>query len=76
MRGLRELEYFCECVLEGREPMTGGEDGRKALEAILAVYLSSYRGEKVRLREDPDLEEIFSSYRRRSFGITEPGGKG
>jgi len=73
-RYLKELEHFCECVQEGKEPRTTGEDGRKALEAVLAVYLSSYKGQKVHLplSEDPDLEEIFSFYLRKSFHISEP----
>jgi len=60
-RYLKELEHFCDCVQRNAEPLTPGEDGRAAIEAINAVYLSSWRGEKVHLplQEEPDLEARF-----------------
>jgi predicted dehydrogenase len=63
-----ELDHFCECVLEGKQPLTSGLDGRKAIEAINAVYLSAYLGEKIHLplEETPDLPHIFVEMKTRS----------
>jgi len=63
-----EIEHFCECVLSGSPPLTSGLDGRKAIEAINAVYLSAYLGEKVHLplASSPDLERLFAEMKRRS----------
>ena len=63
-----ELDHFCECVLDGKPPLTTGIDGRKAIEAINAVYLSAYLGEKVHLplESTPDLERIFAEIKARS----------
>jgi UDP-N-acetyl-2-amino-2-deoxyglucuronate dehydrogenase len=58
---LREIEHFCQSIQAGREPLTTGEDGRAAIEAINAAYLSAWRGETVQvpLSELPDLEQLF-----------------
>ena len=63
-----ELDHFCECVLDEKPPLTGGLDGRKAVEAVSAVYLSAFLGEKVRLplESSPDLDRIFSEMKVRS----------
>jgi len=63
-----EIEHFCECVLSGSPPLTSGLDGRKAIEAINAVYLSAYLGEKVHLplASSPDLERLFAEMKLRS----------
>jgi predicted dehydrogenase len=63
-----EIDHFCECVLEGKPPLTTGLDGRKAIEAINAVYLSAYLGEKVHLPlpSTPDLERVFAELKARS----------
>ncbi|HID95419.1 MAG TPA: hypothetical protein EYP53_05100 [Candidatus Latescibacteria bacterium] len=57
----KELEHFCDCILNDKTPLVTGEDGRKAIEAINAVYLSSQTGQKIRLplKESPDLEVLF-----------------
>jgi predicted dehydrogenase len=57
----REIDHFCECVLQGTPPLTSADDGRKAVEAVTAVYLSAYLGEKIRLplEATPDLKRIF-----------------
>jgi predicted dehydrogenase len=64
----RELDHFRDSIFTGTPPMTTGEDGRKATEAINAVYLSAYTGEKVHLplRELPELERIFRELKARS----------
>jgi len=36
----RELEEFAKAIIEERTPMVTGEDGRKALEVVLAAYKS------------------------------------
>ncbi len=63
-----ELDHFCACVLSGNPPLTSGIDGRKAIEAINAVYLSAYLGEKVHLplEDTPDLERLFAEMKTRS----------
>lgn len=63
-----ELEHFCDCVRTGKPPLTSGLDGRKAIEAINAVYLSAFLGEKVHLpmKSSPDLERIFTEMKSRS----------
>jgi predicted dehydrogenase len=64
-RFLKELEHFCDCVLHGKEPLTPAENGRAAIMAINAVFLSGWHGEKIRLPllEEPDLESHFRAMR-------------
>jgi predicted dehydrogenase len=45
----RIVEHMVECVLEDREPSVGGEDGRAALEIILAAYRSAREGREIAL---------------------------
>jgi predicted dehydrogenase len=63
-----ELDHFCECVLTGSSPLTSGEDGRKTIEAISAVYVSAYTGEKITLpmHVSPDFERLFAEMKARS----------
>jgi len=65
---LRELEYFCDCILKDKEPIPGGEDGRAIVEIVNATYLSSWKGIKVKLplQKSPDLEKIFEELRASS----------
>ncbi len=67
----REIDHFCECVLEQKTPLTSAQDGRKAIEAINAVYLSAYLGEKIQLPLEltPDLAHIFVEMKSRSLEI-------
>jgi len=62
---LKELEHFCDCILNKKEPKTKGEDGRAAIEAINAVYLSSWTKKKINLplTESVDLETMFRNLR-------------
>ena len=64
----RELDHFCECVLEGKTPLVTGENGRKAIEAINAAYLSAFLKEKVHLplEQTPELERFFVELKARS----------
>lgn len=45
----RQIQDMIEAVREGREPRVNGEEGRKALEIVLAVYQSARSGQTVRL---------------------------
>jgi len=74
-----QLEAFCEAVLEGQPPRVTGEDGKHAIECVIAAYLSSSRGVKVTLpvRETPDLSGLFQARKeqdRRYFGAVPPSG--
>jgi predicted dehydrogenase len=76
-----QLEAFCDCILHDEEPRVTGEDGKHAMECVIGAYVSSSRGEKVRLpvEEDVDLETLFSDMKDRDratfgYGYTiEPG---
>ena len=45
----REIRHFADCVLNGTEPMTNGEEAKKSLEVALAAIRSSKTGDVVRL---------------------------
>jgi predicted dehydrogenase len=40
----QELQHFVDCVLEDREPLETGEDGRAPLETTPAAYESAATG--------------------------------
>lgn len=63
---LKELEHFCDCIINKKTPVLVGEDGRKAIEVVNATYLSSHRSERIRLplKKAPELEEIFKSLKK------------
>jgi predicted dehydrogenase len=65
---LKELEHFCECVLNDTPPAVTGEDGRAVVEIINAAYRSSEEGRKVKLPLDrsPDLPALFAQVQARS----------
>ncbi len=44
-----QLQDFLLAIGEGREPLVNGEEGRKSLELMLAIYESSRTGNPVRL---------------------------
>ncbi|MDD5676327.1 MAG: Gfo/Idh/MocA family oxidoreductase, partial [Chitinivibrionales bacterium] len=46
---LAEMEHFVECVLQNKPPQVTGEDGRKALEMVLAVNDSLRSGTRIEL---------------------------
>ena len=62
-----QLKAFCECILNDAEPGVTGGDGMHAMEAVIATYVSSLKGVKVRLpfREDVDLRELFKEIKER-----------
>jgi UDP-N-acetylglucosamine 3-dehydrogenase len=46
---VRELQYFVDCIRDGKKPMSDGRDGRNAIEIVLATYKSAKEGTKVSL---------------------------
>jgi len=44
------VKDMARAVIEDREPMIPGEDARKAVDLILAIYESARTGEEVRLQ--------------------------
>ena len=47
---LRQLDEIFEDLLAGRDPVVNGEEGRKALQVVRAIYLSAETGEAIDLR--------------------------
>jgi myo-inositol 2-dehydrogenase / D-chiro-inositol 1-dehydrogenase len=45
----QEMEHFVSCVRTGRQPTENGHDGRAVVEAVMALYESAARGERVEL---------------------------
>ena len=51
-RGLPSMvREFGQCILEGRDPETSGEEGLRDLELVLAIYESARLGQSVQLAE-------------------------
>lgn len=71
---LVEMEHFCDCIIKNKKPEVTAEDGRKAIEVINAVYLSSWKKEKIHLplTKCPDLDKIFKGFNQEKKG---PGWK-
>jgi len=44
-----QIKDFCQAIMEDRDPFITGEEGRKPLEIILAVYESARTGKTVKL---------------------------
>ena len=44
-----ELEHFFDCILEDKQPLVTGEDGRRSLEVMLAAEQSIAEGRIVNL---------------------------
>jgi UDP-N-acetyl-2-amino-2-deoxyglucuronate dehydrogenase len=51
----RQLKDFIESIQTGRQPLVDGEEGRKSVEIILAIYKSAWTGRKIELplKSDP-----------------------
>ena len=45
----RQIADMVEAINNNREPLVNGEEGRKAVEIILAIYESSKKGKEIRL---------------------------
>ncbi|MBV7328439.1 Gfo/Idh/MocA family oxidoreductase [Chloroflexi bacterium TSY] len=61
----RQVDHFCESILEKKEPWIDGIAGRKAIEVVNAVYLSAWREKtmKLPLSNSGDLETMFREMR-------------
>jgi len=44
----READHFAECILENREPLTGGPEGLRDMRLITAIYRSCQEGRAVK----------------------------
>jgi predicted dehydrogenase len=42
-------DHMLDCVIEGRQPLTHGEDARKSLELVIAAYESIRQGRAIQL---------------------------
>lgn len=54
---MEQLKDFLKAIETGRAPLVDGEEGRKSVEIILAIYKSSWTGRKVELplKSDPKI---------------------
>lgn len=48
----REVEYFCECIEQDKEPIPNGEIGLYALNVIAAIYKSAQSQRSVIVTKD------------------------
>jgi len=46
---VNELQYFVNCIIDGKKPMSDGVDGRNAIEIVLATYKSAKEKAKISL---------------------------
>lgn len=42
-----ELEHFADCIENDKQPLVSGEDGKKALELVIASYLSAKENKSI-----------------------------
>jgi predicted dehydrogenase len=45
----REVQHFVNCIIEDKQPLVSGEDGKKAVELCLKAYESAAAGKEVSL---------------------------
>ena len=66
----RQVDHFCESILDNKAPWIDGVAGRKAIEVVNAVYLAAWRNETIKLplTSSGDLEQIFREMRMQSGG--------
>lgn len=62
----QEFEHFVDCVMNDREPLVTGEDGKAVLEAIYAAYESAGTGKKVMLPFKTDADKPYKLWKNRS----------
>jgi len=43
----QEMEHFVDCVLNDKQPLVTGEDGRAVMEIVFAAYESGGAGRRV-----------------------------
>lgn len=60
------INEFVSCVQKKKEFLPSGEDGKKVIAVVLALYQASFIGKKVSLPLDksPNLSEIFTNLRK------------
>ena len=65
----RQIDDFIARIKAGQPARATGEDGRKAIEAILALYQSHAEGRKIHLplSRSPDVKAIFERLRSEKF---------
>ena len=51
---LDQLKDFIDAIANNRKPLVDGEEGRKSVEIILAIYWSSNSGQRISLPLDGD----------------------
>lgn len=68
---LAELRHFCRAIRSEETLNVTGDDGRKAIEGVIAAYLSSWQKEKVRLplSHTGAFDEAFQASRREIASI-------
>ena len=44
-----EMDYFSDCVMNDKEPKTGGEEGLQDLKIMMAIYEAGRTGKAVKL---------------------------
>ena len=44
-----EMDHMSECVTQNKEPLTPGEEGRRDLNIMMAVYLAAKTGKTVKI---------------------------
>ena len=60
----QEMEHFVSCVRNGEQPTENGHDGRAVVEAVLALYESAGRGERVELPFESDAARPIELWRK------------
>ena len=46
---MKQIKDFVTAIDSGRKPLVDGEEGRKSVEIILAIYKSAWTGKRVSL---------------------------
>ena len=66
----RQVDHFCEAILENKAPWIDGLTGRKAIEVVNAVYLASWQDTTIKLplSASGDIERIFREMRMQYGG--------
>ena len=53
-----ELQHFVSCVREGKQPLVGISDGKRALEVAISVLKQIHIGEEDSVKEEVSIESI------------------
>ncbi|MCY4021025.1 MAG: Gfo/Idh/MocA family oxidoreductase [Chloroflexi bacterium] len=66
----RQVEHFCESILESKAPWIDGLTGRKAIEVVNGLYLASWQDRTIKLplSASGDLEQFFRGMRMQYGG--------